>query len=422
MRASGPASGEQRLDRPSSGFFFTERHQHREPDQVALRLGERDTPAKISKDVDRSLRGPLHVIQAESEWEDGAQLDEKAGDGIEQAPALGFGGEATSNVWQLPVSVQTGHVAGSARRLTFGTALERSAAVSADGHITFAGVTENVDVWRVPLDARTGDTHGTPERVTEDAAPDHALNVSADGRTLAFRSSRTGREEVWLKDLQTGTERQLTHSGASVARISPDGLKVAVERDAGEHQRVELHDLSGGQPSTLCDDCSSSGGGWSSDGSRLLIGRRRGATQALVMLDVSSRREVEITRHPDWNILQAHFSPDDRWVVFHTTNAPNLRQVYAVPAFLPAPVPFDEWVAVAPDFGIFPSWSSSGTASIASRSATATCARGFSRWIRVRSNRSVHRARCNTSISRGVEPLLEQARPATSWTASSTSR
>jgi Tol biopolymer transport system component/DNA-binding winged helix-turn-helix (wHTH) protein len=269
-------------------------------------------------------------------------------------------GEATSNVWQLPVSPQTGRVAGGARRLTFGTALERSAAVSADGHIAFASVTENVDVWRVPLDSPSGGARGAPERVTEDAAPDRVLNVSANGRTLAFRSSRTGRDEVWLRDLQTGAERQLTQSGASVARVSPDGLKVAVERDLGEHVRVQLHDLSGAQPSTLCDDCTSSGG-WSSDGSRLLIGRRRGATQALVMLDVGSRREVEIARHAQWNIVQAHFSPDDQWVTFQTTNAPDLRQVYAVPALSGAPVPADAWVPIAPDFGIFPSWSSSGT-------------------------------------------------------------
>lgn len=269
-------------------------------------------------------------------------------------------GETTSNVWQIAVSTQTGRVAGGARRLTFGTALERSAAVSAAGQIAFTSGTENVDVWRVPLDARTGIAGGAPERLTEDAAPDRVLNVSADGRTLAFRSSRTGRDEVWLKDLQTGGDRQLTHSGADGARISPDGLKVGVERAAGEHRLVELYDLSGAQPSTICEDCALTGG-WSSDGSRLLIGRQRGGTATSVMLDITSRREVEITRHPDWNILQAHFSPDDRWVVFHTTNAPDLRQVYAVPAFLGAPVPVDAWIPIAPDFGIIPSWSSDGT-------------------------------------------------------------
>jgi eukaryotic-like serine/threonine-protein kinase len=266
--------------------------------------------------------------------------------------------ETASNVWQLPVSPQTGHVAGSAKRLTFGTAIERSAAVSTTGRIAFTALTENVDVWRVPLDSQTGAASGAPERVTDEAALDTVFNVSADGRTLAFESTRTGRKEVWLKDLQTGAERQLTHSGASGARIAPDGRRIAVQRQ-GE-TRIELYDASGGQPSTLCDDCMLNGDGWSSDSSRLLIGRRRGSTETCVMLDVNSRRKVEITNHPHWNIMQAHFSPDDRWVTFHTSNAPNLRQVYAVAVDFHAPVPAGAWVAVAPDFGIYPNWSSDG--------------------------------------------------------------
>jgi Tol biopolymer transport system component len=220
-------------------------------------------------------------------------------------------------------------------------------------------VAENVDVWRVPLDARGGIASGPPERLTEDAALDSVLNVDAAGRTLVFRSSRTGRDEVWAKDLQTGGERQLTQSGSSVARIAPDGLTVAVARDVGERHRIELSQLSSGRSSILCEDCLLNGG-WSSDGSRLLISRHRGANETAVTLDVESRREVEIAEHPEWSIHQAQFSPDDRWVVFHTTNAPNLRQVYAVPAFLGARVPVDAWVPIAADFGIFPRWSSDG--------------------------------------------------------------
>jgi Tol biopolymer transport system component/DNA-binding winged helix-turn-helix (wHTH) protein len=262
-----------------------------------------------------------------------------------------------SNVWQLPVSPQTGRVVGSVKRLTFGTAIERGVSVSAAGGIAFTTLTENVDVWRVPLDPRSGTGNGAPERVTDDAARESIDNVSANGRTLAFRSSQTGRDEVWLKDLQTGGERQVTYAGGDLGRVTPDGLRVAVERDA--EARVELHDPSGGQPATLCDDCSINGG-WSSDGSRLLIGRRRSNMETIVMLDVKSKREAEIARHPSWSMLAGRFSPDDRWVAFTTTNAPNLRQVYAVPTFLDRPAPIGAWVPVAPDFGIYPSWSPDG--------------------------------------------------------------
>ena len=103
--------------------------------------------------------------------------------------------DGASNVWQLRIATDTGRVAGSPRRLTFGTAVERSPATSSSGLVVFTSIVENIDVWRLPLDGRTGGARGAPERVTDDAARDMVMSVSADGRTLAFLSSRTGRDE-----------------------------------------------------------------------------------------------------------------------------------------------------------------------------------------------------------------------------------
>ena len=232
-------------------------------------------------------------------------------------------------------------------------------AVTAANGMAFTALNENVDVWRVPLDPQTGAASGAAERITDDAALESVLNVSANGRTLIFRSRRAGQDEVWLKDLQTGAARQLTHSGGDmVARVAPDGRTVAVQRKGERH--IDLFDVSDGRRVALCDDCRLNGY-WSSDGSRLLVGRQRGSTATSVILDVKTRREVEIANHPSWSLMEAHFSPDDRWVAFHTTNAPNLRQVYAVPASSPTPIPSAAWVPVVQDFGIFPNWSSDGT-------------------------------------------------------------
>jgi len=266
--------------------------------------------------------------------------------------------EDQANVWQLPMSPETALVTGVPRRLTFGTAIERSPVVRSPGQLAFASSVENVDVWRVPLDRTTGIASGGLERVTDDTAADRLQNVSADGRVVAFTSSRTKPEQVWLKDMQTGRERQITHSetlpnGAQVAQMSPDGSRVAV--NVGGGRGVALYPSDGGQPSTLCADCTI--GGWSSDGSRMLIGR---GTQRLV-LEIGSSRAVPLAERPNWYLNSAKFSRDSRWAVFHTTNAPDLRQVYAVPAFLGAAVPPDKWVPVVTDFGIQPTWSSDAT-------------------------------------------------------------
>jgi Tol biopolymer transport system component len=264
-----------------------------------------------------------------------------------------------SNVWQLAVSPATGRVVGQPVRLTFGTAVERSPAISFSGRVVFTSITENVDVWRLPLDAKTGLATGAIERVTDNAARDQLMNVSDDGRTMAFISSRTGQHDAWSRDLHTGRDRQITYSSSRGVRVSPDGSVLAIGTGIAEKPGTVLVPTMGtSPPSPLCDGCVP--GDWSPDGTRLVV--LRGNPVRLVVRDLGSSREMELAAHPTWNLLQPRFSPDGRWIVFHTTNSPSLRQIYAVPAFSEAPVPVDAWIPIVPDFGVQPSWSPDGSA------------------------------------------------------------
>jgi Tol biopolymer transport system component/DNA-binding winged helix-turn-helix (wHTH) protein len=263
--------------------------------------------------------------------------------------------EDHANVWRVAVSPATGRVAGAPRRLTFGTAVERNPVLSGS-RLAFASIAENVDIWRVPLDPTTGLAAGTLERVTDDAAADVLRNVSADGRLVAFTSSRTNPQQVWVKDLSSGRERQITRldTPATAAQISPDGSRVAVSTNVVGRSRVDVHPSSGGSPSPLCADCGL--GGWSPDGSRMLIDR---AAERRV-IDIATHREQSLARHPTWYLNAARFSPDGRWVSFHTTNAPDLREIFAVPTSLGASVPPEKWIPIVTDFGIQPSWAPDG--------------------------------------------------------------
>ena len=264
-----------------------------------------------------------------------------------------------SNVWQLGVSPTTGRVAGQPVRLTFGTAVERSPAIDASGRVVFTSIAENVDVWRVPLDAQTGLANGAIEPVTDNTARDQLMNVSDDGRTMAFLSSRTGHDDVWIRDLHTGRDRQITYSNARAVSVSGDGSLLAIGRGTADKPRTELVPITGtSPPSPLCEDCLP--GDWSRDGTRLVV--RRGNPSRLVVRDLGSSREMELAAHPTWNLLQPRFSPDGRWIVFHTANSPSLRQIYAVPAFTEGPVPVDAWIPIVPDFGVQPSWAPDASA------------------------------------------------------------
>jgi Tol biopolymer transport system component/DNA-binding winged helix-turn-helix (wHTH) protein len=264
----------------------------------------------------------------------------------------------SSNLWQLAISPSTGRVSGPPQRLTFGTAVERSPTVANSGRIAFTSIVENVDIWRVPLDADTGIATGAPERLTDDAASDRLRNVSADGRTLAFISSRTSRDEVWLKDLQTGREHQLTHGGTEDASMSKDGSKVTFSRSDAGARHIEIVDTDAGVPSTLCQDCDAPSD-WSRDGKRLLFGR--GRPSRLLMYDFPSGRQAELVSHSEWSLLLPRFSPDGRWVAFHTTNSPNVRQIYSAPVTLNGPTRRQAWVPIVVDHGCHPDWSSNGS-------------------------------------------------------------
>jgi Tol biopolymer transport system component len=266
--------------------------------------------------------------------------------------------EGASSVWQVAISPSTGRVAGKPRRITFGTAIERSPSGSSTGRIAFASIVENLDIWRVPLDSETGAAKGDLERVTDNAARDRMYTVSADGRTMVFASSRTGRQEIWVRDLQTGRDRQITYSGARSARLSRNGSMIAVWRGPLQKPGIDLAVATGGAVSAVCDDCEPFD--WSPDGSRLLI--VRGTPLRMLVRELDSGRETELAAHPAWDLLQGRFSPDGRWVVFHTRNTPSHRQIYAVPTFVNGPVPVEDWIPVVTDFGVLPNWSPDGSA------------------------------------------------------------
>ncbi len=69
---------------------------------------------------------------------------------------------------------------------------------------------------------------------------------------------------------------------------------------------------------------------------------------------------MDLTAHPRWNLERAHFSPNGRWVAFHTTNSPNVRQTYATPAAPGTSTTPRDWVPIVVDHGCHPSWSADG--------------------------------------------------------------
>jgi hypothetical protein len=139
--------------------------------------------------------------------------------------------------------------------------------------------------------------------------------------------------------------------------MSRHGSMLAVARRVSERPKTDLVPVAGGAGSPLCDDCQP--GDWSPDGKSLIL--MRGDPARVLVRDLASGREREVAAHPTWNLFQPRFSPDGRWIVFHTTNSPSRRQIHVVPAFSDGPFPVDAWIPIVSDFGIQPSWAPDGS-------------------------------------------------------------
>ena len=180
-----------------------------------------------------------------------------------------------SDLWQLPVSPETGRATGNpspvlsttrvesrgiwsrdGRRLAFNSdragemniwvressGLERRVTSGAGGDyqpdwapdgqalVFFSARGGNTDIWQV----RLSDT--TLARLTDDAALDINPAYSPDGRRIAFVSDRSGRFEVWVMDADGSDERQVASVGCwgHFVAWTADGRAVVFR---GEHER-----------------------------------------------------------------------------------------------------------------------------------------------------------------------------------------
>ena len=87
----------------------------------------------------------------------------------------------------------------------------------------------NANVWIVPADGSA-----SPRALTRHEKGDNTPRFAPDGRTLAFLSTRSGTQQVWLLDFAGGEPRRLTDLAAGASDpivFSPDGKKLAFVSD-----------------------------------------------------------------------------------------------------------------------------------------------------------------------------------------------
>ncbi|MBI4908209.1 MAG: serine/threonine-protein kinase [Acidobacteria bacterium] len=171
--------------------------------------------------------------------------------------------------------------------------------------------------------------------------------LANQGRQLAY-SSYHNRWTLHTKTLEEVGEKILESSAELPPWMAVDGAARHVFVGGGP-SREPLFRLpfGGGSSETVCARCMFP---WDvSPNGRFLLTMSDGAVSTIGMASLPAERDKPFLVHPEWNLYQARFSPDGRWILFSARTAPDVSRVMAAPFDPESARPPERWVTLSAD-------------------------------------------------------------------------
>lgn len=264
------------------------------------------------------------------------------------------------NLWKVEVEPSSLRWTTGPERLTTGAGLDTDMVLSPNGSkdggkdgrkLAFTVRTERTRIWSLPFDAAANRVKGEGQPVTSAGIDPRFPDLSPDGQRLVFCAPRDGRWEFWGKSLKDGREKLLVADDLSrfVPRWSRDGLRLAYRRsrppnaDRPQVERAIVLLANGGSEEQILTTPGTNADlpyDWSIDGKWILGGSDRHSPGRLMitLFPIAAAPHAEtqmrvVTSHPEENLYQARFSPNDRWVSFCAAKVTEagVSTIYVVP-------------------------------------------------------------------------------------------
>jgi Tol biopolymer transport system component len=226
----------------------------------------------------------------------------------------------THSLWRFSFS------GGAPSRLTGAGIDAVNPAVSrSGGKLAFESLVNDSNIWE--LDLGSG---AAAKRIIDSTMLDTSPQYSPDGRWIAFRSNRSGSDEVWITEASGAHPRQVTHFNGPLSgspRWSPDGSLLAVESRLGQNADVYLVSPDGAQIRRFTTEPSRDIlPSWSRDGKFIYFGSDRSGRYEVWKQPVAAGAAWQVTR----NGGVAAFESADGRELYYAKSTP-LNGVFRVP-------------------------------------------------------------------------------------------
>ncbi len=239
------------------------------------------------------------------------------------------------NLWEIALPRAGEKSAGAFSKRTSGTSHEIQPA-TAGSTLAFSSATVTTGIWRAPLNARKGVVDGELVKISGGSYFSGYPSLSDDGKKMVFVSERSGIRTIWLRDMVSGKETQLTAGTVAETqpKISGNGNTIAYMEFGNRLTAITTGpDGNFGTPEHFCVKCGVPTD-VSQDGKLMLLESNTSTVLAPLLMDRLQHKVYELGDFSQYkgSAYAPRFSNDGKWVAFHTTDGrPEVRQIFVIP-------------------------------------------------------------------------------------------
>jgi len=202
---------------------------------------------------------------------------------------------------------------GELKLLPFGERA-RGISVASNGRVVYAALYRDANLWRAAVGSNGEQPHA---RIAASTFDEQTPDYSPDGKRLAFASTRSGTEEIWVANADGSNPKQVTFTGGpqcSNPRWSPDGRLILFNSRREGSADLYLLDAATGELRRLTDHQDEElEARWSRDGRMIYFGSNRTGRYEVWRMPATRGEPVQITRLGGSTATE---SPDARYLYY----------------------------------------------------------------------------------------------------------